>query len=428
MTEHQAELKAELLAELQAELQDPKEQLPTKQASDVEDDRSATSTSSQTSASDIVNDENKETPNNETAVPTDKKPQEKTGNDTSKELQAEEDGEPTKSRPAQVDEPKTDQPIQDSPEKKEVVIAVPEAAEAAEETAKASETPPNSSTIPSSQSRPAEPPASTVPIVASLTSTSTTSSSGSDQESKAIEYSPKELDKVTEAKPVEIIQSPKSSRMSSVFSPVIAKLRMDSIMTPTSNSSRRSTVYSSPSTLRKTSQALSGLLPLSKSNSQPKIEERERLSMVTDQTPSVEEPNIKVVELVQIPSSTTVIDFVPDQPKVPEKQQRLSVATSGRGSVNDEPRSKVPSISGQTLAPETSVEPIILKKVNTDQASAPSTSASPNPLMDIVKSLRQPRKRDRLRNRAFSRWVLAIVFGRTIAKRLKAMLELAAGH
>lgn len=225
--------------------------------------------------------------------------------------------------------------------------------------------------------------------------------------------------------------------MGSVFSPVISKLRMDSIVTPTSNKSRRSTISSSPSTLRKTSQALSDLLPFSASTPRPK-EDEERLSVVTAQTPTVQSPEAKVVELVRVPSSTTVIDFVPDPTKEPERPQKLSVATIGQVSVNNEPRSSVPSISSQTLAPsvkfedltpETSTEPIILKKINTDQTSRPSTTTTQsNPVMDMVKLLRKPRKRDRLRNRACPEWLLVLLFGHTAGKRMKAMLELAAGH
>ena len=425
MTEPHTELKAELLAELQAELQDPKKQQPKNQETNAEDQGSATASSSQTSASDKNNDGNEEKPNEETAAPVDEEPQEKTVEDTSKEPQAEENYEPSKVPPAEVDQAGEGQPTQGCPEKRKVVVVVPEAEEAATKPLEAS---PAGSAIQTTQPNPAESPASTVPIVASPKTLSTTSSSESDQESTR-EDSSKGPENVTEAKPVQEMQSPKSSRMSSVFSPVIAKLRMDSVTTPTSSRSRRSTVSSSPSTLRTTSQVLSSLIPLSPSNSQPKVQEPERLSIVTTRTLSVQEPTVQVAELAQVPSSTTVIDFVPDQTKAPEREQRLSVATTGNSSVKDEPQSRVPSISGQTLAPEINVEPVLLKKVNTNQTSAPSSpSASPNAVTSIVKSLRQPRKRDRLRNRAFQRWILAMLFGRTIAKRLKAMLELAAGH
>ena len=313
------------------------------------------------------------------------------------------------------------------------MIAIPEAAK---DTANSSKTSPRKSLVQTPQSKSAESPGSTLPIVASVKSHSTTSSSSeSDHEPKDADEPQGKEDHAAMPESANSVESPKSSRMGSLFSPVISKLRMDSIVIPTSNKSRRSTISSSPSTLRKTSQALSDLLPLSASSSRPK--EEERLSIAANQTPIVQTPMAKVIELVRVPSSTTVIDFVPDITKEPENQQRLSVATIGQDSVKNEPQSRVPSISSQTLAPsvkvedltlETSKEPVILKKTNTDQTSKHPTSIASEPVMDVVKSLRNPRKRDKLRNRACPEWLLILLFGHTVGKRMKAMLELAAGQ
>ena len=429
MTDPETELKAELLAELRAELQDSKGQQPENQVNDDLEKGPGTNTSSQTSGSDDVKDGDNETPDNEGNGSNVRKPWGKEVTDPVIGPENENEAEKAKENSAQIDKPENDEPAASGPEKKQVVVATPEATE---DTAEFSETSPRKSIVQIPQPKIAESPASTAPTVATIESQSTTSSSESDHGPKDADDPLNKEDDATMPKAADSVESPKSSRMGSLFSPVISKLRMDSIVTPTSNKSRRSTISSSPSTIRKTSQALSDLLPLSAITSRPKMEE-ERLSIVTGQTPTAQTPKVKVVELVRVPSSTTVIDFVPDSTKEPERQQKLSVATIGQNSAKNEPWSRVPSISSQTLAPsvtlETDTEPIILKKINTDQTSRPSTTITPsNPIIDAVKSLREPRKRDRLRNRACPEWLLNLLFGHTAGKRMKAMLELAAGH
>ena len=240
-----------------------------------------------------------------------------------------------------------------------------------------------------------------------------------------------------ETKPPQAVKETTSPQKSSIFTPVIAKLKMDSAVSPSTTRSRNSSLVSSALSSRKASQPISNILRLSTSSASTAAGEQPRQSLVSTQTPIMEEL-VNVAEMVRMPTSSTVVDFAPEKAKVVDLSQRLSVASSTRNVPTTETQPRAPSISGQTLTPSVKVEdqvpaknedPVLIKKLTEATKILPAVSLPPDvSISDAVNLVHEPRKRDRVRCAMFPQWFLVMLFGHTVAKRLKAMLELAAGH